>query len=217
LQNPKVKPQDTTRYIAAISDGSQTRYDTTGVNIVMALAASAGNDTIVCSDVSPVPLYGTAVNYSKIAWGTAGDGYFSNSSALVTNYFPGIQDITSGSVDLMLLALPIAPCVVNSHTMKHIVFDPCTGILEHPFNELKLAVQPNPAHGKVFFKITGLQHPGVITITNLEGRIVYSTKIDPDGKRPVSEQLDVSSYAKGVYLITLRCEDEVTYIRFIVQ
>jgi len=217
LQSPKVRPQQTTRYIAAVNDGSQTRFDTAEVSIVLALEASAGNDTIVCWFVSPVPMYATATNYSKIAWGTGGDGYFSDASSLITNYFPGNNDITSGSVDLVLLALPVAPCASNSFSTKHVVLDPCTGIKEHPFNELSMVIQPNPAHGITLITVTGLQRAAVLTITDMEGRTVYTAKIDPAGKPSVIEQLDVSSYPKGMYLMKLVSEDKVSVTRLIVQ
>ena len=217
IQNPKVRPQETTSYIATISDGSQTRYDTTLVSIILGLEASAGNDTIVCHDVSPVPIVATATNYSKIAWGTGGDGYFSSSSSLITDYFPGVQDLMTGSVALVLMALPISPCVSNSISTKHIVFDPCTGIREHLSSELSMIIQPNPAHGQVTITVTGLQQAAVLTITGLEGHVLHTATIDPAGKQPVIEQLDVSSYPKGMYLMKLRSDDTVFISRFLVQ
>jgi hypothetical protein len=217
LQNPKVRPQQTTRYVVATSDGTTTRHDTIELRIVEALTASAGNDTIVCWYISPVPLYATATNYNQIAWASAGDGYFSDSHSLTSNYFPGIKDKTSGAVLLKLLVTPLAPCSAVSITSKHIVLDPCTLVEEHPAKEPGIVIRPNPAKDKVFVTVTGLQHAAALTITGMEGSLVYSATIDPAGKQPVTEQLDVSSWPKGTYLVKLQTEDNVSVSRFIVQ
>ncbi|MEI7499021.1 MAG: T9SS type A sorting domain-containing protein [Bacteroidota bacterium] len=216
LQNPKVHPGQTTQYISAVSDGNLTRYDTTGVRIVEALAASVGNDTIVCWYVSPIPMNATATNYSKVAWGTAGDGYFSNSSSLITDYFPGIHDKTSGSVDLGLLVTPISPCVSNYFGTKHIVLDPCTGIAETDASKVKLAIQPNPAYGNVLITINGLKTIGSLRIIGVDGKPVYTASIDPAGKDVVSKQLDVNGYPAGIYLLQVSFEGNITTSRFIV-
>ncbi len=217
VPSPKVKPQETTIYIVAISDGSQTRIDTTEVSIVMNLEASAGNDTIVCWYTSPVPLYATATNYSRIAWGTAGDGYFSNASSLVTDYFPGMQDKTTGSVNLILLAIPIAPCASNSFSPKHIILDPCTGISEPDAGIVKITIQPNPAHGQVMITVNGLKCNASLKIKGIDSQTIYSDNVDPAGKQVVTKQLDVTGYPSGLYLLQLNCDGQITTSRFIVQ
>jgi hypothetical protein len=214
-QNPKVRPQQTTKYVVATSDGTLTRHDTTEVRIVDAPTAFAGNDTIVCWYISPIPVNATATSYLRFLWGSTGDGTFTDPLSLTTAYIPGIKDKTSGSADLKLIVWPLAPCSVKATSIKHIVLDPCTGIQEHPYNELNMVIQPNPAHGKVLITLTGLKTAAVLTIT--EGRLIYSVTIDPAGKQSVTEQLDVSSYPKGMYLIKLGSEDKVSVNRFIVD
>ena len=217
LQNPKVKPVHTTKYIVAVSDGVSTRHDTTEMRIVEPPTAFAGNDTIVCWYISPIPVNATATNYLRFLWGSTGDGTFTNPSSLTTAYIPGIRDKTSGSADLKLIVWPLAPCMNKATSMRHITLDPCTGIQEHPSNELSLAIQPNPAYDKVTVTVTGLQKEAVLTLTGLEGRQVYSATIDPDGKQTVTRQLDVSRYPKGMYLMKLQSADKFTVTRFIVQ
>jgi len=215
--DPVVRPDVTTTYIVAVSDGNLTRHDTTRVRMVPAVVGSAGNDTIVCWYVSPVPLYGTAVNYNKIMWGTGGDGYFSSPTSLVTSYFPGIHDKTSGGVDLIMVATPIPPCTVKSQTIKHIVLDPCTGVPELSSAGLKISIQPNPAHGRSVLTVTGLHKPAAMSVTGMDGRIVYSGTLDPSGNGSVTEVLDVSEFPGGMYLVKLQNDDEVTVRRFIVR
>jgi hypothetical protein len=217
LQNPKVKPAQTTKYIVATSDGVSTRHDTTEMRIVDPPTAFAGNDTIVCWYISPIPVNATATNYLRFLWGSTGDGTFTDPSSLTTEYIPGIRDKTTGSADLKLIVWPLAPCMNKATSMRHITLDPCTGIQEHPSNELNLAIQPNPAFDKVTITITGLQKEAVLTLTGLEGRQVYSGTIAPEGKQTVTKQLDVSRYPKGMYLMKLQAADKSTVARFIVQ
>ena len=217
LKNPKVRPLESTQYFVATSDGTQTRLDTTEVRIVNAPTAFAGNDTIVCWYVSPIPVNGTATNYLEFDWVTSGDGHFTDPASLTTSYLPGIHDKTSGSVDLALFAWPRAPCSVKASSIRHIVLDPCTGIPEIRSNGLAVAVQPNPAHDKVTLTITGMNHSALLTITGIEGKVVYSATIDAAGKQTLTRMLDVSSYPAGMYVVKLQSEDKFSVARFIVQ
>jgi hypothetical protein len=217
IQNPKVRPQETTIYVVATSDGIQTRHDTTEVRIINKPTSFAGNDTIVCWYVTPIPVNATATSYSRFLWGSTGDGTFSDPNALITSYLPGIRDKTSGGTDLVLIVWPIAPCFSKATSMRHITLDPCTGIEEQMKGELSLAIQPNPAHGKVMMTITGMHHPAILTISGIEGQVLYSAAIEPAGNQSVTRQLDVSSYPAGMYFVKLQSEEKVSVTRFVVQ
>lgn len=217
LKSPKVKPQQTTRYVVATSDGSLTRHDTAEVNIVSAPVVYTGSDTIACWYVSPVPLYATAVNYSKIAWGTAGDGYFSNPSSLITSYFPGIKDKTTGYADLKLLVIPLSPCLGNSITSKRLLLDPCTGVGEPGVTPVRLSVQPNPAHGMVAVSISGITSMATLKILATDGKTVYSATVDPAGSMELTRQIDLTGFPAGLYLLQLDWNGQKTTSRFIVQ
>jgi len=217
LQSPMVRPSQTTNYVAATSDGTLTRHDTTEMRIVESPTAFAGNDTIVCWYVSPIPVNATATGYLRFLWGSTGDGTFTDPSSLTTAYIPGIKDKTSGGTDLKLIVWPLAPCVGKATDMMHIALDPCTGIPEDPLTEVKMTVQPNPARDNVLITMTGLSREAVLTISGIDGRQVFAGTIDPAGKQSVSRQLDVSSYPKGIYLMKLRSEGKVSVSRFMVQ
>ena len=49
-------------------------------------------------------LSGMAINYDEVAWRTAGDGSFSDTTALDAIYTAGPQDIADGAVVLSLIA-----------------------------------------------------------------------------------------------------------------
>lgn len=48
---------------------------------------------------------------SSHSWSSTGDGYFDNPFSLNTVYYPGNNDISSGSVDLCLISFPLQPCI----------------------------------------------------------------------------------------------------------
>ena len=217
LSSPKVKPTQTTRYIATISDGSVTRHDTTELRIVPAPTAFAGNDTIVCWYVSPVPLHATATSYDRFLWGSLGDGHFTDPNSLTTGYEPGIKDKTKGYVDIKLICWPLAPCLNKASDMVRIVLDPCTGLQEQKQAGLTVGIYPNPAHQKAELKICGLSGKAYLTICSTDGRLVYNGEIGPNSSGLLSEQIDVSSWPRGMYIVKLNTAAAVTTYRFMID
>ncbi|MEI7983393.1 MAG: T9SS type A sorting domain-containing protein, partial [Bacteroidota bacterium] len=217
ISNPRVHPLENTLYISAVSDGSQTRYDTVSVKIVPMATASAGDDTIVCWYASPIPIYGIAENYSAFVWGTSGDGYFSNRYVLTPDYFPGMQDKTSGQVDLILVVKPVSPCHGNVQRIKHVVLDPCTGIGEVSENEIKMNIQPNPAHENVILTISGIRSKkSSLSLINTAGHPVISFEMMPaaDGFVKI---VDVSNYPKGIYMLQLKTDTMIRTEKLVIQ
>jgi len=67
-----------------------------------------------------------------------------------------------------------------------------------------LTIYPNPSNNLLTIETEYPDHYS-INITSLNGQMIYSTKI-----KGITNQLDLSSFQKGVYLITIRSEDFVT-------
>ena len=113
--------KDATKYITAglsISDTiAVTAYDTQadGINDQLeghesafsyALAGPyAGADTAICNDNSFLVSGSTAIDYSSLSWVSSGDGSFDNNSILHPLYSPGLLDIATGEVKLMLTVI----------------------------------------------------------------------------------------------------------------
>ncbi|MCK5838741.1 MAG: T9SS type A sorting domain-containing protein [Bacteroidales bacterium] len=108
-QNPVVSPPDTTLYIVTVSDGDTTATDTTTVNIIFLPEVFSGFDTALCEN-NNLQLNAIASNFDSVFWVTEGDGTFENDTLLNTLYFPGSEDIESGTVKLTLTAGSISPC-----------------------------------------------------------------------------------------------------------
>lgn len=80
------------------------------INIIGFPTLTAGSDTTICEDVS-YTLNGSANNYNQVYWSTTGDGSFDDPFLLNAIYTPGFDDISNGSVYLILTASPLFPCV----------------------------------------------------------------------------------------------------------
>ncbi len=217
IQSPKAAPAENTKYIATSTDGTSTRNDTILVNLAYRPTVYAGADTTVCWYVTSVDLHGTASNYLGFQWSSSGSGSFSNNAVLETTYHPSLNDKISGSVDLKLKASGIAPCTGTVTSIKHVVFDVCTGIAGQSNSEPSLIIQPNPAHGTVSLGIKGIGTDApVLSITSMDGKTIF-TEVLEVSSTPVIKQIDLSGYTRGVYFVQLKTGKKVITEKMVVQ
>ena len=94
---------------AFAEEGCVDASDCMELTIVSLPMANAGADISVCDNYTPVPISGIASNFASMEWQTSGDGFFSDETALNTEYSPGFDDLQSGSVILYLIVYPIDP------------------------------------------------------------------------------------------------------------
>lgn len=81
-----------------------------GITVLTNPTSNAGSDATICENSNHM-LNGTATSYHYTYWNTLGDGSFDDPFLLNATYTPGNQDIVNGSVDLILYAFPIQPCM----------------------------------------------------------------------------------------------------------
>ncbi|MEI6900197.1 MAG: gliding motility-associated C-terminal domain-containing protein, partial [Bacteroidota bacterium] len=99
-----------------VNGNSPCTNDTSTVNLLVKTKASvnAGQDVSSCG-MLPVDLaLSHANNYTSLQWSTSGSGTFSDPSALHPNYYPGISDISNGTVVLTLTGYSNLPCPSDS-------------------------------------------------------------------------------------------------------
>jgi len=167
--------------------------------------------------VPSIQLHAIASNYRIIGWVSSGDGSFGNSSDLITTYTPGSGDRNNGSVDLILIALPILPCSGNVMDTVHITFDEFVALSEPGNKVFEMNLQPNPARSKVAVVISGAQNQNAhLSLTDIAGKVVYSEDIVLSEKNAV-RNLDVSNYAKGIYIVQLKTDTQLKTERLVVQ
>ncbi|MCX6306322.1 MAG: T9SS type A sorting domain-containing protein [Bacteroidetes bacterium] len=217
LQNPKVLPTDTTKYIATTNDGTLTRNDTIEVNTAYKPVVNAGADTTVCWYVTSIPLHGSATNYKLFQWNTSGSGSFTNNATFETTYLPSLNDKIAGSVDLKLVASSNLPCSGNVTGTKHVTFDVCTGIAGQNNSAPGLIIQPNPAHGNVTIGIRGISAGSAsLSVSSMDGKILFSENIEASSS-PVVKKMDISGYARGIYFVQLKTGKNIITEKMIVQ
>jgi hypothetical protein len=216
IHNPVVTPTVTTQYFVAVNDGSQTKHDTVTVTVIGHPTAFAGNDTTICVQVGTFVNHAVATNYRQVAWGSSGDGSFSRPDSVVTNYTPGTHDKANGGVDLLFMALPIAPCTGNVQDSKHITLDPCTGISPNQQESFKVSIYPNPTEGNFVLTIHGLanQH-AVLTLTDARGQNISSETVE--NVKTFVKKMDLSGYPKGVYFLKVQTNERVVLEKVVVQ
>jgi len=71
---------------------------------------NAGDDVVICAGTE-TQLSGQVSNSTQYFWSTSGTGTFTNNQSLTSQYIPGSEDITNGSVTLTLTAASILPCI----------------------------------------------------------------------------------------------------------
>ncbi len=217
LKEPKDQPSQDTKYVVAVSDGSQTRNDTTlMVTVNGAPYTFAGNDTIVDPSVVSIDLHGIAVYYRALQWQTTGDGVFGNNAQLNTTYTFGSNDKSNGGVQLKLIALAIPPCTGSYTSLRGIFLWPL-GIKDNANNGLSLNIQPNPASKNVSVIISGLENTtATLTLLNMNGKTVYTADLIPSSTS-IAKQIDLSSFAKGVYIVRLKTDRSIETKQLVVQ
>ena len=202
LQDPIVSPTQFTQYIAFVSDGSSSVSDTAQVDITPAPVVTAGGDTIYCVNITQVPLNGTATGYQTVTWSTSGDGTFSNTSTLVSIYYPGAGDKSSGLVALTLTASPLSPCSNDVSDSRNIYFVPCNGIRDQD-SGLTFTLWPNPNQG--IFTISGIpakNETAILMILDLQGNTLRKENLLFTVNQ-TDYRVDLSSLPKGVYFLRI--------------
>jgi len=205
-QDPTVIPTDTTRYICATSDGTETRYDTTTVRVAFPPSVFAGNDTLMCDWQESIDLTGHVAYYRNFVWGSFGDGDFSDIYAMETTYYPGEDGRAAGGVDLLLLAFAESPCAGKVMDTLHLTIDPCTAIGEQAAEAVRMIIYPNPAQESATLVITSPEaFNAILTITSLDGRVVSQSALSLSASRN-EIPVDLTGYSQGVYLVELKSD-----------
>ncbi len=174
----------------------------------------AGNDTIICK-TSSILIGGTATNASSTMWSTSGNGTFDNANILNTRYLPGTQDTINGSVALTLTAISQFGCdqVVDQ---KNLEFAQCLGV--ESLSKATIRILPNPTTGKFSVEIEGLPRDLSfrLNVTNATGESIVDSKHN-NSSGSFKTIIDLSSQAKGIYLLMITTGAEMTTAKIILH
>ncbi|HRG69909.1 MAG TPA: T9SS type A sorting domain-containing protein, partial [Saprospiraceae bacterium] len=79
-----------------------------------------------------------------------------------------------------------------------------------------LTSSPNPSNGQMKINFSGLKVPTVIQVLDLNGKEVYSEKLDEfDGS--YNKEIDIKNEAKGTLILKIKQGDKVITQKIIVE
>ena len=216
VKNPVVSPIVATQYNVHVTDGALSVDASTNVAVNQPATANAGNDTTCAYATTQVPLNGSASNYSSVLWTTSGTGTFSAASSPSGLYYPSVADKNSGNITLTLTASAQSPCANPASAVRHIHFDGPTGIGVANGGQPQMVISPNPTTGIFSLRINGFEGTGTsITITDLQGKKILHQNLDESSTQ--IEQIDLTGYPKGMYLVKIQNETKSVIQKLVIK
>ncbi|WP_299390935.1 T9SS type A sorting domain-containing protein [uncultured Gelidibacter sp.] len=191
----------------AVSPKSTTSFEVTGfvnncvaqksitVNVFETIVANAGTDVTICKGESTT-LTAEGPQNSKFLWST---GETTKSITVDpkkdTEYSVKVYHDLDSDTDNVLVK------VVNCKN-PNIAIQPTSDEIKEP-KELDFTIYPNPTHGDVNIKISGLTNLSSIHLYDLSGKLLYTETINEGNDQNYAKTLNLSDYPSGVYLLQL--------------
>ncbi|MEI7662791.1 MAG: T9SS type A sorting domain-containing protein [Bacteroidota bacterium] len=124
-------------------------------------------------------------------------------------------DFSSSAISGAVTAAGSNLCGTGTAGSKNVFVMVCTGISENPLNS-RITIYPNPVHGLLSLSIIGSEKQIEVEITDVNGHSMFSQSLD-NLPADYTRQVDVSRYAKGVYMVRLTAGSRVFVAKFAVN
>jgi hypothetical protein len=217
IPDPVVNPTLTTQYVCAVNDGTQTKRDTTQVEVHPEPTSFAGDDANYSITLTLFPVAGVATDYDSVKWTTQGDGYFNIDTIPNSLYYTGWQERMAGTFTLTFTVYPIPPCASPASDDITVTFSPSVAIEDNLQAAFSISLYPNPAQNSCMLTIRNLQDQQAdVTLTDMAGRQVWSDVVTGPQKS-MGKRIDLSKTAKGVYFIKVKTDSGTKTQKLIVQ
>ena len=203
--------------LAAGATTSAGPLTTTTTYTVTGTASSCTGTAVSTVTVNPVPITGSITQ--------SNDTLYSSSVLASASYewYLGSSSVPTATTSTPYLKITVG----GSYTLK-IVQGGCSSAASAPFsatlvgirnstNSVKVfEVYPNPTEGRLVMNLNLTKNASVqIRIYTPEGRELYTKGFA--NTRNVFEEVSMSEYAKGVYIIKLNVDDETYYHKVVKQ
>lgn len=85
--------------------------------------------------------------------------------------------------------------------------------------EAGLNVYPNPAINDLYINYVNanVQSDVEVTVVDLSGRVVYTENIANNGNGEFAKNIDISTFAKGVYIVKVKADNEIVNKKIVIQ
>ena len=196
-----VSPAVTTDYIIEVWDGFNPSSDTIIVTVnplpVVNLIPPGSN--VIGHDTIAACVYDTLL----LDAGNPGCHYvWSNQSWEQT-----LHAATTGigfdiSTYWVIVTNPQTGCAFTDTLTIFFSFAECTGINEQS-GDVSVRIYPNPSTGELNVSIDGLGSPAEMELWNMTGQILSKKTLGSSGMNRYAEQIDLSGYHNGVYLLKI--------------
>ncbi|HMC00861.1 MAG TPA: T9SS type A sorting domain-containing protein [Flavobacteriaceae bacterium] len=185
-QSITVSPEITTTYWVEVIENNCSSFDEVTVEVAEPILAYAGKDVTICSGES-VEL--TASGGSKYVWNT---GETSQSIVVAPTHTSVYEvTVTDGiSQGKDKVKVTVIQCESTSLDLN-----------DNFSNNVEFSVYPNPTNGALNVKLLQLNNLSSLMLFDLLGKTLINKVIDPNGNQLI--KLDLSSYPKGVYILTI--------------
>lgn len=218
--SPQVSPETTTTYTVVVFDGfnSVSGNVTVTVNQLPEINLIPFNDPRVLV-ISPTEIGVCVHDTITLNAGNPGAIYlWSNGS---TNHSISIS--TSGlSFDVQSFQVtvtnPETSCQNTANLTAYFTFQNCSYGIEEQIADNVLLVYPNPSHDGIFkVKIPDGSQPGQLKIFSLAGQQLLEMKFEKLSSPGTEMNLDLSHFAKGLYILKFEGLDRVWYCPVIIS
>lgn len=203
IANPIATPETTTTYTVTVSDGTNQLNANVTVTVIPAAPVSLGPDQTMCL-WQTVVLDATTAGAVSYLWMPGGETT-PTMSCVGNSMGAGVHEITVNVTHAN-------GCVVTDQLVMTV--EVCSSIEDT--KEMRLAVHPNPATNQLTIQLNGKAGNAAFYLLNYQGQVVYSNEnVDVDGV--YQQQLDLSTYAKGIYYIRLNSGNTTIVKKVVIQ
>ncbi len=165
------------------------------VNVFEKVKANAGDDVTICRNDNTI-LTASGPDNTEYLWST---GETTKSITVDpkedTEYSVMVYHALDSDTDNVIVK------VENCKTPEQIIEESTE--LTDDSTELEFLIHPNPTHGEVNIKISGLTNLSSIHLYDLSGKSLYNETINEGDQQRYEKSLDLSDYASGIYLLQL--------------
>jgi len=199
---PIASPTETTTYYVVVDDGETTLEGEYTLVVHDMPELELGSDTIVCA-YDEIILDATILNGVSYVWSPGGE---TTATITVDSTGAGL-----GSQTYSVIATDENGCAVEDEIT--VTFDVCSGLDEQKLN---VSIYPNPANKLVNLAIRGNASKLEYTLLNYQGKEVYSKDLGSFSGSEI-QQINLSTYARGIYYLRLNTGESVTIHKIVIQ